>query len=532
MEESKAESGVTEPKPTEEKEVYRDLYYDSFFGMNELEKEIRADAWYQGCAQDYVTRKGELIKKRDRNFAFNCITDCYMAAPLRAYGFLTDVVTVMHSPIGCAYVLQLTAMCFGARVLTTSMDKGDALLGGERKLKATLRKAIDRYRPGMVGLCSTCTPEIIGEDIEGIAATVEAETGVYVVPFHAAGFRHKVWNIGTDEAYNIIVDRFMEKTTEKNEGSLNFVNFASNPEGWKQMWDLSPYIKALGVKVNAWIPFNMTFQEMIETVPKAELSVARCTGTGFQAMEFMEKRLGIPYVTAPRPFSYKYTEQWIRRIANHFGKQNEADRLIEREKNRYQERFEKAKRRLEGKKVAIGAGPGKFMAWCQMAAELGMEVVYMYPAKHDPRLRDNLVEWIKTNKQDPILITGAALYEHEAVLSQVRPDLFIGLPEEQQIALRLGIPAMDFISPDKPTQTGFEGTVVVAEAMADIIENKLVRNYGRHLYSKWEPMASPEWVRSRSIPLESLGRCGSHREGHCGYGECDETRGSLERSCK
>lgn len=497
------------------REIYHDTYYSTFHGFDVLEKEFRADGWFYGKAKDFAESKEELIRQRPRNCLDNPMSGCYILSPLYVLAYLKDTAVIVHGPTGCVKHLYDFVNLFhpNKKVFSTNMDEKDVLMGGEEKLKNCIREVYNKYKPNMMGVVETCSSSIIGEDTEGICQTMENEFGIPVIAFHASGFKHRNWNLGADEAFNKLIDR-MEKSSETRKGYINFINFHTLGVHWKEFFEILPYLQRLGVKINTHVPYFMPFQELIDKFPKAELNIVRCTGVGYQSAEYAEKKLGIPYLQLPKCASLKYTERYIRGIAEFFGRQDEAEALIKEEKEKIKDRLEKAKARLEGKRVAVACGPGKSMGLCQMLTELGMEIVYIAIHKTDSRFHELLREWLDSSGQDPELLSEPGYYEEEAILTRLRPDIYIGLTEQRMQLDRLGIATIDMIGLTTPQVCGFKGMVLFAEHMVAVLENKLFKNYHRYLWNRFPIFSSAEFLSTSPMATQT---CRRGKNTLCGY---------------
>lgn len=480
---------------------YYDLYHAGFYGFDRLEREFRADGWFYGRASDFALAKADLIRERPHNCLLTVMSGCYICGPMMALFLINDAALIVHGPVGCSsYLYSLFSLYWPKVMISTEMDEQDAILGGEPKLRRAIQEVLERYRPGMIGVIGTCTSSIIGDDLDGICTDLERESGTPIIPFHAAGFKHQVCNMGTDEAFNMIIDR-MERRNDINRGSINFINFPAIVGHWKEFFEILPYLERLGIRINTHAPCLINFRELLEKFPQAELNVVRCTGMGLQSAEYAEKRLGIPYLRLPRPVSIQYTRDFILGIATYFGLQPEASVLIREEEERIAERLNRVRSKLKGRRVAITSGPGKNIALAQLMTELGMEVVYLAPVKVDPLYHELLQAWLKSTGQDPEFLSEVSVYETEAILSRLRPDLYLGIPVDRLSASRLGIPSIDMIAISYPQLAGFEGVVKTGEYLVDLLENRLLKDWGRYFEGQFPTFSSQEFLKVSPLAL-------------------------------
>ena len=121
-------------------------------------------------------------------------------------GNLRDCVLIQHSPVGCAarnpeYNLAFRNGLDGRGIkprnintVTTNLLENDMVFGASAKLRKAVRETYKRYKPKAIFLSMSCSTAIIGEDISSVAAEMEDEIGIPVVPLHCEGFRSKHWS--------------------------------------------------------------------------------------------------------------------------------------------------------------------------------------------------------------------------------------------------------------------------------------------------------------------------------------------------
>ena len=486
------------------KEKIEDAFFTmGFHGFDRLEKEFRADGWYYARASDFVNAKQEIISTKPHNCLSSNETACWTLGPLMLTLLIKDSVIVCHGPTACSSYWYNFLGMYGPKVMiSTQLNDRDAFLGGGAKLRETLLEVIESYKPGMVAVVETCVSSITKDDLNGICAELEQAHQIPIIPFRGSGFRYPNWVIGFEEGFNMIIDR-MKRSEEKNERSINFLN-TPLVFHWRAFFEILPYLQRLGIKINTHTLSFLTFQEMIERYPRGALNVTRCPGQGLQCTEYAEKVLGIPYVRVPTPLSIKYTEQFIRKIADFFGLSAEAEALIQEEKARIAPRIDKARAKLQGKRVAIAAASGKNIALAQFATELGMEVIYLGLYKTDPMFHDLLRDWIHSTGQDPEVQGEASNYEIEASMYRLKPDFYWGLPEDRTSIGRLETIRLDHIGVAMNREHyGFEGAAQFAEYVVDLMENRMLRNWGKYFRRHYPQLSGEGFLRKSPLAVRA-----------------------------
>ncbi len=123
---------------------------------------------------------------------------CTLAGALSVAAAVSDGLTVVHGPAGCAHhhvSLLLTTLLDqpGARMPTLLSDdlcEQEVIFGGEGTLARALDDAVSRS-PGSIAVLSTCVAEAIGDDCEAVVTRVPDSLPVVVIPvggFLGGGF--------------------------------------------------------------------------------------------------------------------------------------------------------------------------------------------------------------------------------------------------------------------------------------------------------------------------------------------------------
>lgn len=134
------------------------------------------------------------------NISEERLAGCALGGALAVTAFISDAVTVIHAPKGCAHQAfsmfhALMADANLARVppiLVSNMGDREVIFGGEEALRnaiskaATTATAVTARAPQLIAVVTSCVPETIGDDVEGVCSThAEAERIVYIP---ASGF--------------------------------------------------------------------------------------------------------------------------------------------------------------------------------------------------------------------------------------------------------------------------------------------------------------------------------------------------------
>ena len=103
---------------------------------------------------------------------------CALGGTLSVAAFIRDGITVVHAPQGCAHQTFSTFHALMAdaglaripKVIVSNITNREVIFGGEEALAEALDRA-DAENPGIITVVTSCVPETIGDDTEGICSS-------------------------------------------------------------------------------------------------------------------------------------------------------------------------------------------------------------------------------------------------------------------------------------------------------------------------------------------------------------------------
>lgn len=135
-----------------------------------------------------------------------------------------------------------------------------------------------------------------------------------------------------------------------------------------------------------------------------------------------------------------------------------------------------------------------------------MEVVYLSPLKTDTVYHELLQDFIDSTGQDPEIMAEPSIYEEEAIMARLKPDLFVGLMEERSPIARIGIPCVDMEAICTPQVCGFEGAAVFGEYLVAVAENRLFKHWGKYITRNFPAYSGERFLAEPPAALSSCRR--------------------------
>ncbi len=398
---------------------------------------------------------------------------------------IADALHLVHGPIGCAvYTWDIRgALSSGPELhrlsFSTDLQELDVIFGGEKKLQAALCELIDRHAPKAAFVYSTCIVGIIGDDMEAVCRTVEAEKGIPVIPVKSEGFKGNKragYQAACDAMARLIGSR---ETAGISKFSLNILG-DFNLAG--EIWMIRGYYEQMGIEVVA----NITGDGRVDDIRRAHgagLNVVQCSGSTMQLADMMEEEYGVPSMRVSY-FGIEDMSEALYDIARFFKKQYphdpEADAIMERTRQLVQDevgdlvpQLERYRKALAGKKAAIYVG-GSFKAFSLVKAFrlVDMQVVLV---GSQTGTREDYLELEAITDPGTVIVDDSNPLELTSLLKEKGVDIFVGGVKERPIAYKLGIGFCDHNHERKEALAGFAGMLNFAEEVYSSVMSPIWR---------------------------------------------------------
>lgn len=312
---------------------------------------------------------------------------CAFAGAVAVTARITDAAIVMHCPRSC--VLSTQERLIGAehfaslragrpynhemenRFVITDLTDDDFIYGGERKLAGALESVIDKgYKT--IFIVTSCPPGITGDDVGRIITGASVKSpGVRIIPVRVDGNLAGDHVQGMMEAYNAAT-ALLDGTPQSSERSVNIIG---ETRGAAEDMAISGLLKRLRISVNT-IFLDRSNTTSLSKFNNACLNLpARRDDTTESLVKMVRSVSDLPVLDLPLPTGFYGTSEWLKSVAEVFGAEDEARRIIEQEKIVYDDRINRLRPRLEGRKVLVSSYPQDLDWIYDIASDLGMEII-------------------------------------------------------------------------------------------------------------------------------------------------------------
>lgn len=454
------------------------------------------------------------VKEKERAGVINPIFTCQPAGAQYASIGIKDCIGIVHGGQGCVmFVRLLFSQHFkeSFELASSSLHEDGAVFGATHRVEEAVDVLLMRYpHVKVVPIISTCSTEIIGDDIDGVVRKLNegllqekyAGREVHLIPIHSPSFKGSQVT-----GYDVAVQDFVSYFAKKGEpnGKLNLIT------GWVNPGDVTALKHLLAaMQVDATVLFEIeSFDSPLmpdgSAVSHGSTTVEDLAGTanalgtialnryeGGKAARYLESEFGVPAIIGPTPIGIRNTDTFLQNVRKLTGKPI-PESLVRERGIAIDALTDLAHMFFADKKVAIYGHPDLVIGLAEFCLDLEMKPVLLllgddntaYP--DDPRIQA-LQEKVDFDMK---IITNADLWELENRIKNegLELDLILGHSKGRFTSIdcnvpmvRVGFPVYDRAGPYRHPIIGYAGAIWLAETMANT------------LFTDMEYKKNKEWI--------------------------------------
>jgi len=458
------------------------------------------------------------LKCTDRKFqqSGGCLLNFYLAVRVAT---IRDAAIIFNGPVGCSTnALGFNEMFrlippelgrpedFELHWLTTNLDEDDVVFGAQDKLTEAIKEAQERYSPKAIFILTTCVTGIIGEDIEGIVSQVQPEIDATIVPIHCEGVRSRIIQTGYDAFWHGIL-KYLVEAQETQKDLVNIASMLSYT--WQDRLEVRRLLGELGLRVN-FVPEFATVDDL-KNLTAAAVTAPICPTFTDYLSKGLYQEFGVPFFMYPNPVGIKNTDNWLRQIAKHTGKEKECEELIAREHKKWvpklkalQEEFKVlGESSVDGDKINLlgSLGQGRLITQLPYFDELGVKASSAMAQDFDELLINELEEVVDTVGDFDIMVNTFQSGEQMHITNGTNPDVALTCPLQGGAwKLNASVARLHAVRGD-PTvfsaQIGYSGSIAYGNFLLQSLKNT---SYQRIMTERNET-AYKDWYFQQPDPL-------------------------------
>jgi len=437
------------------------------------------------------------VEERKRTGIINPVFTCQPAGAQYVGIGIKDCISLVHGGQGCCmFVRLLFAQHFKENfdIGSSSVHEDAAVFGAIKRVEEGVDALIKRYpHVRVIPIISTCSTEIIGDDIDGLVTKLKRtyqDSNVHFIPVHAPSF------VGSQiSGYDVATKAVFQHIAEKGEAGdkINVITGWFNPGDLKE---IKHYFKEMAVDATFFfdierfdspmMPDKSSFShgnttvEDIKDSANAKATITMARYEGMRTGQFLEDKFDVPHSPVPMPIGIKNTDCLLGEISKLSG-QPIPQSLVEERGRALDALADLAHMFFANKKVAIYGSADMVLGLAQFCIEVELQPVFLMIGdenskyENDPRIAElqNM-----SLDYDIEIITNSDLWELEKRLknNSLDLDLIMGHSKGRWVAIdnnipmvRVGFPTFDRAGLYRHPIVGYAGAAFLGETIANTI---------------------------------------------------------------
>ncbi len=439
---------------------------------------------------EYIPPPPELVPAKNRAVCIDPSRTCMPFGAMWATLGVHRAIPFVQGAQGCTtYVRYTFSRIFRepATIANASFHEDAAVFGGRKNLIRGVRNLVCRYQPELIAIVTTCSSEVIGDDIHSFLYEaldiMEEEMGpevrevVKFVVVNTPSFA------GSHvEGYNRAAREFLKTLAKQSGESSEDVYFIPGMMSPGDIRELKHMLALMGISYHILFDISDTLDCPLVGMPNkipyyppggtrveefvragdARAIFALSPDTGSAGSKWLERRYKVPAYVTTMPIGVKNTDRLIKALAE------VADRPIPDrlrwERGILLDAMADTLHYTMMKRVALCGDPDFVAAATRFVCELGMIPTYILIGTKSRSAEETIREACEEYGYSPVIMNGSDQFEWEYALKNDFPDLILGhsrcvsIAREIEVPLvRFGFPVYDRVGYQREPIVGYRG---------------------------------------------------------------------------
>ena len=439
---------------------------------------------------EYVPPPPELVPAENRSVCIDPSRTCMPLGAMWATLGVHRAIPFVQGAQGCTtYVRYTFARIFREPTLiaNASFHEDAAVFGGRKNLIRGIRNLVCRYQPDLIAIVTTCSSEVIGDDIPSFLADaldiMEEEMGPEVRDLVKFVIINTPSFAGSHvEGYNRASREFLKtlaKKTGQTTEDIYFIPGMMMPGDIKELkhifelMDISYHILfdisdtldcplvGMPQSIPCYPPGGTKVEEFIRA-GDAKAIFALSPDAGSAGAKWLERRYKVPAFVHTMPIGVKNTDNFIKTLAEVSGRG--IPERLRWERGILLDAMADTLHYTMMKRVAICGDPDFVAGVTRFICELGMIPTYILIGTKSRTAYQTIKEVCDEYGYEPVIMNGSDQFEWEYALKHDIPDVIVGhsrcvsISKEIQVPLvRFGFPVYDRVGYQREPIIGYRG---------------------------------------------------------------------------
>ncbi len=427
---------------------------------------------------------------------------CKLCRPLGAalaFRGIEGSVPFLHGSQGCAtYMRRYIISHYNEPIdiASSALGEKNAIFGGGPNLKLGLKNVIEKYRPQLIGIATTCLTETIGDDVAAIVKEFSAQavgekdlphlvhvaspsySGSHMEGFHdavLAAVRTLTDGSGPGAVINLLPGFVSPADLRYLKEVLADFNLTTTI-----LPDISETLDGPALSSYPLIPGGGTPIAAIKAMGKAAMTVefGQTQADRKTAGVFLEDQFGVTLHRLGMPIGIRETDRFFALLSEASGRSVPARH--ENERGRLVDAYVDGHKYLAGKTAVVFGEEDLVVGLTAFLAEIGVRPVLCASGGNSGNLQKAIAQAMHDllpEKDLPQVVENVDFHEIGEQVETLRPDLLVGHSKGYSIArklhiplIRVGFPIHDRVGGQRILHLGYRG----AQHLFDTVVNTVI----------------------------------------------------------
>jgi nitrogenase molybdenum-iron protein alpha/beta subunit/MoaA/NifB/PqqE/SkfB family radical SAM enzyme len=438
------------------------------------------------------------------------VNPCKMCMPMGAVSALCGIkgcMSILHGSQGCAtYIRRHMATHYNEPIdiASSSLTEEGTVFGGEANLLKGLRNMIDLYGPEVIGVCTTCLAETIGEDVNAIIKKFYEQNSqnhnVKIINIASPGYGG-TQNEGWFAALRAILEQTEPDVTPN--GKINIITPQISPADTR--W-LKSFLSEMGIDFILLPDLSDNLDGATEKryrrlktggVPLSDIAAmagskltvefSEFTDEKSSPAEYIKEAFGVPFVKLPLPAGIRGMEKLLDTLTDAGAVISEETK---KERGRYLDAMVDSHKHCAQARAAVFGEPDFVAAMARLCCENGILPVLAATGSVSAKLRETLGG--EVTDEETVIMDDSDFAAIEKVCVEKNANLLIGSSDGRRIARKLNIPLIrcafpihDHVGGQRVRILGFEGSLNILDKAANAMIEKTEATFRGELYDRF-----------------------------------------------
>jgi nitrogenase molybdenum-iron protein beta chain len=460
---------------------------------NKLELPVRPVTPITEADEARVSAWINSLEYREKNFARQALVvnphhACQpLGAELAAHGF-EQTLPFVHGSQGCTSYFRSTLTRHfrePAPAVSSAMTEDGAVFGGQNNLHEALENALALYKPKMIGLFTSCMPEIIGDDLVAFIKNARAK-GSVPKDFPIAYANTPSFKGSHISGYDAMLGAILGTLTAGKRvegrctGKLNFIaGFDANTANYreyKRIFDAfgTPYTFLADISDSFDSPLDGTYriypggtrlEDAADSINgKVTVSVAPYATT--KTFGWIKDNYAGEHAAVSMPLGVGTTDAFLMKLSELLGKP--VPDSLRAERGRAVDAMTDAHQYVHGKKFAVYGDPDMLLGYVSFLLEMGAIPYQILCSKGSRKLGKEIQALLDASPFGATsqIYMNRDLWHLRSIVMTDPVDAIIGDTHAKFIArdakiplFRFGFPVFDRVNKHRSPIVGYQGAV-------------------------------------------------------------------------